>query len=286
MATLTPILTATPGNPLTYNVGMAETFSWIPVENDADRPIYARATYITNVDDIKIQLSASSINVMLDELDLNTDNVEELLESANFTLSAFRSETKEGIARANTLLHQLTANTDGTEGLISNSNTLLNSLTSLTKFEFNETQTLLNSLTALQEDKQNRVITLLHQLTANTDSVESLLAALTAVDFATVSNQLQTNTLLDTLTSSSEQIKIDTASSVTLLSELTSSNIHVAGFNIPPYDEINLEYEGTTNYLRKVSYSENTTEVLALSFVYATEPPTDSDNRILKVKKL
>ena len=48
MATLNPILTATPGNPLTYNVGMAETFSWIPVENDADRPIYARATYTIN----------------------------------------------------------------------------------------------------------------------------------------------------------------------------------------------------------------------------------------------
>ena len=48
MATLNPILTATPGNPLTYNVGMAETFSWIPVENDAERPIYARASYLVN----------------------------------------------------------------------------------------------------------------------------------------------------------------------------------------------------------------------------------------------
>lgn len=169
MATLNPILTATPGNPLTYNVGMAETFSWIPVENDADRPIYARATYLTNASDISISLSAGNINVSLDGVEASLDNIE---------------------------------------------------------------------------------------------------------------------TLLDTLTSSSEQIKIDTSSSVTLLSELTSSNIHVAGFNIPPYDEINLEYEGTTDYLRKVSYLESSTEVLALSFVYVTEPPTSSDNRILKVKKL
>lgn len=169
MATLNPILTATPGNPLTYNVGMAETFSWIPVENDADRPIYARATYLTNASDISVSLSAGNINVSLDGVEASLDNIE---------------------------------------------------------------------------------------------------------------------TLLDTLTSSSEQIKIDTSSSVTLLSELTSSNIHVAGFNIPPYDEINLEYEGTTDYLRKVSYLESSTEVLALSFVYVTEPPTSSDNRILKVKKL
>ena len=169
MATLNPILTATPGNPLTYNVGMAETFSWIPVENDADRPIYARATYLTNASDISVSLSAGNINVSLDGVEASLDNIE---------------------------------------------------------------------------------------------------------------------TLLDTLTSSSEQIKIDTSSSVTSLSELTSSNIHVAGFNIPPYDEINLEYEGTTDYLRKVSYLESSTEVLALSFVYVTEPPTSSDNRILKVKKL
>jgi hypothetical protein len=138
MATLTPILTATPGNPLTYNVGMAETFSWIPVENDADRPIYARASYLVNAADI----------------------------------------------------------TGGGGGTVDN--------------------TLTNSL----------------------------------------------------------------------LTSLTASNVQVAGFSIPPYDEINLSYVGSTEYLSKVSYLKNTTEVLALSFIYVTEPPTSSDNRIAKVKKL
>jgi hypothetical protein len=139
MATLNPILTATPGNPLTYNVGMAETFSWVPVENDAERPIYARATYLVNASDIS-----------------------------------------------------------GGGGGGTTDNTLTNSL----------------------------------------------------------------------------------------LTGLTSSNVQVAGFSIPPYDEINLSYVGSTEYLNKVSYLKNTTEVLALSFVYVTEPPTSSDNRILKVKKL
>ena len=233
MATLTPILTATPGNPLTYNVGMAETFSWIPVENDADRPIYARATYLTNASDISVSLSAGNINVSLDGVEASLDSIETLLA----VLTGINDEQQTA---TNTLLDGLTSivqeNTDNIEELVQESNLLLNGLT--------------------------------------------------AVNFATSSNQQQTNTLLDTLTSSSEQIKIDTASSVTLLSELTSSNIHVAGFNIPPYDEINLEYEGTTDYLRKVSYLESSTEVLALSFVYVTEPPTSSDNRILKVKKL
>jgi hypothetical protein len=187
MATLNPILTATPGNPLTYNVGMAETFSWIPVENDAERPIFARATYLTNASDISVSLSAGNINVSLDGVEDSLDRIE----------------------------------------------------------------TLLDALTGINDEQQTT-----------------------------------TNTLLDSLTSSNQQISINSSSSVTLLNELTSSNIHVAGFNIPPYDEINLEYEGTTDYLRKVSYLESSTAVLALSFVYVTEPPTSSDNRILKVKKL
>jgi len=41
---LTPVLTATPSAPPTYNVGMAETFSWVLVEG-ANRPLYARAVY-------------------------------------------------------------------------------------------------------------------------------------------------------------------------------------------------------------------------------------------------
>lgn len=40
----TPLLTATPGSPVTYNPSMADTFSWVPVEG-AGRPLYARAVY-------------------------------------------------------------------------------------------------------------------------------------------------------------------------------------------------------------------------------------------------
>jgi hypothetical protein len=72
MATLTPKLTGTPGQPPSYNVGMAETFSWVPVENDANRPLFARAGYITNLSDLSISLSASDINIGAVEL---TDGV-------------------------------------------------------------------------------------------------------------------------------------------------------------------------------------------------------------------
>jgi hypothetical protein len=68
MATLTPIITGTPGYPPSYNVGMAETFSWIPVENDANRPLFARAGYITNLSDLTITLSAAGVTIGAIEL--------------------------------------------------------------------------------------------------------------------------------------------------------------------------------------------------------------------------
>jgi len=40
----TPIFTATPALTATYNPGMADTFSWIPIDG-AGRPLYARAVY-------------------------------------------------------------------------------------------------------------------------------------------------------------------------------------------------------------------------------------------------
>jgi hypothetical protein len=42
--TLTPVLTSTPNSPTTYNTGIAETFSWVPVEG-AGRPLYAKVVY-------------------------------------------------------------------------------------------------------------------------------------------------------------------------------------------------------------------------------------------------
>jgi hypothetical protein len=41
---LTPLLTATPNSPVTYNPNIAETFSWVPVQG-AGRDLFAKATY-------------------------------------------------------------------------------------------------------------------------------------------------------------------------------------------------------------------------------------------------
>lgn len=61
---LTPILTSTAGTPKAYNPGIADTYSWIPVEGEAlGRPLYAKASYITNFSDMSIFLSASELSI-------------------------------------------------------------------------------------------------------------------------------------------------------------------------------------------------------------------------------
>lgn len=60
---LTPRLEPTPTNPPTYSVGIAETYSWVPIDNDIERPLYARATYVTNMSDMSVNLEASNITI-------------------------------------------------------------------------------------------------------------------------------------------------------------------------------------------------------------------------------
>ena len=61
---LTPILSATAGTPQAYNEGIAEAYSWVPTVGAAlGRPMYAKASYITNFSDMSIYLSASELSI-------------------------------------------------------------------------------------------------------------------------------------------------------------------------------------------------------------------------------
>lgn len=61
---LTPILSATAGTSRAYNLGLAETYSWVPIVGDAlGRPMYARASYITNFSDMAVTLSAGDVSI-------------------------------------------------------------------------------------------------------------------------------------------------------------------------------------------------------------------------------
>ncbi len=84
----TPDLTLVPALSTTYNVGMAETFSWVPMQG-LDRPLFARATYIANASDLSVSLSAGDIV-------MNIDEVEDLLKDA-ITLLATLTSTSNRI---------------------------------------------------------------------------------------------------------------------------------------------------------------------------------------------
>lgn len=161
MPSLTPKLTATPAATPTYNTGMAETLSWIPIEG-AGRPLFAQASYLTNASDISLNLNAGDISI---------DN-------------------------------------SGLETLVT-----------------------------------------------------------------------ETNSKLDTLATYTDGVE-------TLLTQLSSTSRYVPGFSVPPYDEIQFEYVDSTDIFRKVTYKQNSTQVMALSFTYVTEPPTTENAVIQSVKKI
>ena len=192
--------------------------------------------------------------------DGNTSSVIVFIYSKNnFDAIVFSNKIEDGLIKnSNTLLNELTAKpiTD-----VSGIETKLNALTSVqfaTSTNQLNTNNLLNSLTALQETKQGQIITLLNAITGM--SID--------VDLTT------------------DQINLNTDQVETLLNDLTGTNIKVPGFSIPPYTEINLSYYGTTNNLASVSYINNSTTVLNLSFSYATNPPTTNDALLTNVKKV
>ena len=235
-------------------------------------------TSLQNVKQDSIITLLHQLTANTDELKINTDEVESLIIQSNTLLNSLTSLLQDSKqSETITLLNELTSNTNEIETIILNSNYRLDALTA-TNF----------ATVAMQES----IVTLLDVLSSNTDEIEQLiqtsntlldaltskpipitdvlnietkLNVLTGIDYATSSNQNQTNTFLDTL---------------------TTSNVSVPGWSIPPYDEISLEYVGSTDIFRKVTYLNNSTQVLTLSFLYVTEPPTTGNAIIKTVKKI
>jgi hypothetical protein len=57
----------------------------------------------------------------------------------------------------------------------------------------------------------------------------------------------------------------------------------VTGFDIPPYDEIQMTYYGATNNIATVLYKNAGVLVATLTLEYATQPPTVNDTNLVKV---
>jgi len=248
---LTPRLVATPGTPPTHNFGICETFSYIPIEG-AGRPLYARASYITNFSDMSIHLSAGELSIGAVTIkDNNTGLNCDVVSDPDNNLNALRVITqdlesiydditigdKNGLnyATIDGPLSSLNVKVTNLSVLESNTQSQISVLSSF-QIDFNneidETQILLISLSGLQEIKQSQIITLLHQLTANTDSLEIntdgietlITSSNTFLNSLTSLNQREfneTQTFLDSLTSLNQREFNETQ---TFLDSLTSLN--------------------------------------------------------------
>jgi predicted transcriptional regulator len=249
--TTTGIVSATPTHP---SIGWNN--SWVVVENNANRELYAQAMYVTNLDDLKISLSANDLVLDISAINLNTDGIEDLISNSNTflnKLTAIKYATSDNQEIEITLLDQLTANNYTSISLLKTLTsddvtftTLFKTLTSdnithttllkaVTASDVN-TNTLLRTLTSLQDIKQSEIITLLTQLTANTDTlevntdgVETLLNSLTSLqedkqnEIITLLHQLTANT--DGLEINLDNIEINTDGVETILSVLTANDV-------------------------------------------------------------
>jgi len=149
MPTFTHLISSTPGNPVSYNPSMAETFSWIPVSN-AGRPLYARAMYITNVSEIAGGGGGGTVTV-------NTVNLENKVDNTNNKLNTqigILSSVDNRLIALTALSGMATAVKQDTQiGILSSVDNKLIALTALS-----------GMATAVKQDTQ---INLLNSLTAS-----------------------------------------------------------------------------------------------------------------------
>lgn len=112
MPTFTPTLTSDPNAP-SYSVGLAETYSWVPQSSpNANRPIFARATYLVNPDDIKISLSASKIDVDFENVNETLDEALVKLDTINYGLTAINTDLNTNLETVNVNLSVLDIDLD------------------------------------------------------------------------------------------------------------------------------------------------------------------------------
>lgn len=81
---MTPLLSSIPP---AYNNGIAETYSWVQI-SDAGRPFFAKATYLTNASDISISLSATNINLNLEDVENQLYIITDILNSSQLPYNA------------------------------------------------------------------------------------------------------------------------------------------------------------------------------------------------------
>ena len=232
------------------NFGVGETYSWVQVGGVAERQMYARATYVTNLADLVLNLSATDVRIGGVEIVDNDSGLRCDVTSFEYedgSFNALRVTTQDlepiydGVAIGDQYGNMVTVN-ESTSSLNVNVTNFLQ-LSSI--IQTNRITSLLEALTAREYDININA----QDINVNTDEVESqlrttitLLNNLTSVDYSTTFKQNQLITLLTVLTAKETSISFDVSAinvntdevesiikkSNTLLSTLTSVNYATA----------------------------------------------------------
>jgi hypothetical protein len=229
-----------------------------------------------------------TLTSIANNIDLNTDGLEnrlDVLTAVDFATSAnqIRSNTLTEVLTSDSLLinTQLYTLTSNFESLLQKSDTVISLANTLTSFNseikntvysisaradvitdvlFPRTNNLLDTISATSYTQVlylDRANSLLETLTAtaeridlNTDGLEARLDVLTAVDYSTATNQVRTNTILETLTSDNV---LNYQRTNSLLETLTATGIQV---------DLNTDgLESRLDVLTAVDYSTATNQV-------------------------
>jgi hypothetical protein len=195
MATLVPILTGGDGTPK-YNLGIAETYSWIPIANDQNRPMFARANYITNLTDLTVSISAGSFDIgavnLLDKFNGNYATISQI----------GLDDQSRPIGAVNVLTQDLDSNIDDiTIGDKSGNFATVFAATS----SLNVNVTNFTAVTSNQATTNNQIVTntLLNAVTANQVTLTEQLTGITILNpttSVTVSNQITGISVKNTVT--------------------------------------------------------------------------------------
>jgi hypothetical protein len=217
------------------NFGVGDTYSWVKVRGlESFREMYARATYVTNLKDLTVSMSATDVRIGGVEIVDNDSGLRCDVTSFEYedgSYNALRVVTQDlepiydGVSLGDIEGNMVGVNASTSSLFVDVTN--LNSLTAITQNEFDQTQTLLNTLTSLAYNE----VTLLNALTAreltinfdtsainiNTDEIENLIR--------------NSNTLLNSI-SGLEQIQ------VTHLNTLTANSVYGTNSNTPEFSYV------------------------------------------------
>jgi hypothetical protein len=252
------------------NFGVGDTYSWVKVRGlESFREMYARATYVTNLKDLTVSMSATDLRIGGVEIvdndsglrcDVTSFDYEDGSYNALRVVTQDLEPTYDGVSLGDTEGNMVGVNVNTSSLFVDVTN--LNALTAITQYEFDQTQTFLSTLTSLTQSG----ITLLNALTSreltinldtsainiNTDEIEALIRTsntfLNSVTGLEQKIDNSINNLVNVTISGNNLVSILTGydfattslqrTQNTLLNTLTSNSVYGTTINIPQYSSI------------------------------------------------